>query len=499
MSISVTEVAQIELGSATRREWLGLAVIALPCMLYAMDLTVLNLALPTLSRELRPSGSELLWMIDIYGFMVAGFLVTMGNLGDRIGRRKLLMIGAAFFMVGSVLAAFARSAQMLIATRALLGIAGATVAPSTLSLIRNMFHDERERTTAIGIWIASYSVGGAIGPLVGGALLAHFWWGSVFLLAVPVMGLLLLCGPWLLPEYRDPRPGRIDLASALLSLSAVLSFIYGLKRVAEHGVSLVGVAAIAAGLTLGLVFLRRQRTLRDPMVDLALFRIPAFSASLLGYALGALAMMGVFIWLGQYMQLVLGLSPLRAGLWLAPSAVAFVVGSLVVPPLAQRVAAVPLISGGLVFSALSFVLLSQVVSAPMIAFGTVVMALGMSPLFTLANDIVVGSAPPERTGVAAGLSETSAELSAAIGIALFGSLGNALYRTTLVQAGVHTEQALGTLGGALEYAATLPAREGAALIDAANAGFLQALRTSAWVGAGITIVSAAVIARFMKR
>src|SRR5687768_9254273 len=218
---------------ATRREWIGLAVIALPCMLYSMDLTVLNLAVPHLSAELRPSSSQLLWIVDIYGFLVAGSLITMGTLGDRIGRRRLLLLGAAAFGAASVVAAFSTSAEMLIATRGLLGLAGATLAPSTLSLIRSMFLDPDQRRTAIGIWVTSFSVGGAAGPLIGGVLLQHFWWGSAFLISVPVMILLLALGPLLLPEFRDPRPGRLDPASAALSLAAVLGVIYGLKRLAE--------------------------------------------------------------------------------------------------------------------------------------------------------------------------------------------------------------------------------------------------------------------------
>src|SRR5687768_5332864 len=271
---------------ATRREWIGLSVIALPCVLYSMDLTVLNLAVPHLSADLKPTSAQLLWILDIYGFLVAGSLITMGTLGDRIGRRRLLMIGAAAFGVASVIAAFANSAEMLIAARALLGVAGATLAPSTLSLIRNMFLDPNQRTFAIGVWVTSYSVGGAIGPLLGGILLEYFWWGSVFLLGVPVMLLLLVLGPVLLPEYRDPKAGRLDLLSAALSLAAVLSVIYGLKRIAEDGPGWLPVLSIVTGLGLGLLFLRRQRRLADPLIDLRLFRVPAFSASLVTYTLG---------------------------------------------------------------------------------------------------------------------------------------------------------------------------------------------------------------------
>src|SRR5918994_729887 len=195
---------------AGRREWIGLAVLALPCLLYSMDLTVLHLAVPALSADLNPTSAQLLWILDIYGFVVAGMLIPLGTLGDRIGRRRLLLIGAAAFGVGSILAAFSASAGMLIATRALLGLAGATLAPSTLSLVTNMFLDAKQRTIAIGVWIASYSAGAAIGPVVGGILLEYFWWGSVFLIAVPVMVLLLILGPLLLPEYKDPNAGRQD-------------------------------------------------------------------------------------------------------------------------------------------------------------------------------------------------------------------------------------------------------------------------------------------------
>src|SRR5687768_966844 len=249
---------------ATRREWIGLAVIALPCVLYSMDLTVLFLAVPSLSADLNPSSTQLLWITDIYGFMVAGSLITMGTLGDRIGRRRLLLMGAVLFAVASVLAAFSTSASMLIATRALLGVAGATVAPSTLSLIRNMFLDPRERTVAISVWVTSYSVGGAVGPLIGGVLLQYFWWGSVFLIAVPVMALLLVVGPRLLPEYRDPNAGRPDVLSAGLSLAAVLSVIYGLKQIAQDGPGWLPILSIVAGLAVGVAFVRRQLTLADP-------------------------------------------------------------------------------------------------------------------------------------------------------------------------------------------------------------------------------------------
>jgi MFS transporter, DHA2 family, multidrug resistance protein len=272
---------------AGRREWVGLAVIALPCIVYAMDLTVLNLALPALSRDLQPSSSQLLWIVDISGFLVAGLLITMGTLGDRIGRRRLLLIGAAAFALSSLFAAFSTSAEMLIAARALLGVAGATLAPSTLSLIRNTFNDRQQRTFAIGVWITSFSAGAAVGPLIGGLPLEHFWWGSAFLPALLVMGLLLAVGPRLLPEYSDPEAGRLDLISAALSLVAVLAVIYGLKRIAQDGVGWTAAVSIVAGLVVGAAFVRRQHRLADPLIDLRLFRLPAFNAALAANTFGS--------------------------------------------------------------------------------------------------------------------------------------------------------------------------------------------------------------------
>jgi MFS transporter, DHA2 family, multidrug resistance protein len=313
---------------ARRREWMGLAVIALPCLLYSMDLTVLELAVPKLSADLKPSSSQLLWIMDVYGFLLAGFLLTMGTLGDRIGRRRLLLIGAAAFGVASVLAAFSTSAEMLIATRALLGVAGATLAPATLSLIRNMFVNTEQRAFAIGVWATSFAVGAAIGPLAGGFLLEFFWWRSVFLLAVPVMLLLLVLGPVLLPEYRDPGAGRLDLISAAISLVAVVLMIYGLKQIVQDGVAWLPVLTIAAGLAAGVLFARRQRNLDDPLIDLRLFGEPAFGTSLSAFLLSIFVIAGTFFFVAQYLQLVLRLSPLQAGLWASQSSAASVPPSI---------------------------------------------------------------------------------------------------------------------------------------------------------------------------
>lgn len=492
---------------ATRRDWIGLAVIALPCLVYAMDMTVLNLALPALSAQFKPSAAQLLWIVDIYGFMVAGFLITMGTLGDRIGRRKLLLIGAAAFALASLLAAFADSAPMLIAARALLGIAGATLAPSTMSLIRNMFHDEHERQFAIGIWIASFSLGAAIGPLVGGALIEWFWWGSVFLLAIPVMGLTLLLGPVLLPEYKDPQAGRLDLASVAMSLAAVLATIWGLKRMAEHGVSGLAIAVTLAGLLLGWAFVRRQRRIAYPLLDLGLFRQRAFSAALTAYALSCAAMMGVYIFITQFLQTVLGLTPLYAGLATAPWALAFVAGSLVAPMLARRLPEATIIVGGLAVAALAIGALTLVdhrYALWVLVAATIAMSLGLAPVFTLGNQIIISAAPPERAGAASALSETSAEFSGALGIAVFGSVGTLIYRTQLAvtqPAGVPAqaaEQAQATIGGALAAAASLPPELGTPLAAAARAAFVDTLQIAAAVGAAILVAAALLAARLLR-
>jgi DHA2 family multidrug resistance protein-like MFS transporter len=493
---------------AGRREWIGLAVIALPCMLYSMDLTVLNLAVPHLSADLKPSSAELLWILDIYGFLVAGSLITMGTLGDRIGRRRLLLIGATAFGTASVVAAFSNSAEMLIVTRALLGLAGATLAPSTLSLIRNMFLDPAQRTVAIGVWVTSYSVGGAIGPLIGGVVLEYFWWGSVFLIGVPVMLLLLAVGPVLLPEYRDPEAGRLDLLSAAMSLAAVLLVIWGLKRIAEHGLGWWPVGSILAGIIVGFLFARRQRQLADPFIDLGLFRSPAFSASLVTYTLGTFVAFGAYIYIAQYLQLVLGLSPLKAGLWMVPSMASFIVGSIVVPALARRFRPAYLMAVGLVLAAVGFGILTQMdrgSSLVMLVTGSVIYSLGISPVVILATDLIVGSAPVERAGAASAISETSSELGGALGIAVLGSVGTALYRRQMldgVPAGVpaqSAEVARSTLGGALAEAAKLPERLGAELLGTAREAFVQSLELAAAISAGIALMTAIMVGVLLRR
>jgi MFS transporter, DHA2 family, multidrug resistance protein len=492
---------------AGRREWIGLGVLTLACLLYVMDLTVLHLAVPALSADLQPSSAELLWIIDIYGFFVAGSLITMGTLGDRIGRRRLLMIGAAAFGVVSLLAAFAGSAEQLILARALLGIAGATLAPSTLSLIFHMFQDPRQRGVAIGVWIGAFSAGSAIGPVLGGALLELFWWGSVFLLALPVMAVLLILGPRVLPEYRDPNAGRLDPLSAGMSVVAVLAVIWGLKDIAQDGPSATPTLSILAGLAVGVVFVARQRRLADPMIDVGLFKITRFNAALATNFLAIFVAVGYFLFVAQYLQLVVGLSPLQAGLWSLPSAIGFVIGSQLAPRVLHGVHPTHVIGGGLGLSAAGLAVLTQVGVAggllPLVT-GSVIISLGLAPVFGLTTELIVGSAPPEQAGAASGISETGAELGGALGIAIMGSVGVAIYRGELAQrlpadvpAGV-VAAARDTLGSAVAVAGQLPDRLGAVVLESAREAFVRGMQLSSAV-ATVVAVGLAVLALVVLR
>jgi DHA2 family multidrug resistance protein-like MFS transporter len=352
---------------------------------------------------------------------------------------------------------------MLIAARALLGIAGATVAPSTLSLITTLFQDPRQRTFAVGIWITSYSAGAAIGPLAGGALLEHFWWGSVFLIGLPVSALLLVAGPRLLPEYRDPAGGRLDLVSAALSVLAVLAVVYGVKRSFDG----IGLVAIAGGLVVGAVFVRRQQRSDDPLLDLALLSGSRFRVVLGANLIGFLVLFGIDLLIAQYLQSVLGLSPWEAGLWSVPSALAFIAGALLTSRLTRAVTPSAAMIGGLVVAVASFAVVALADGLYGVVAGSFVFSLGLAPLFTLAADLMSSSAPPERAGAASALNETSSELGGALGIALLGSLAAAIFGP-------------GTIGAA-------------AGDPAAREAFTTALHVTAGVAALLVAVAAAAL------
>jgi DHA2 family multidrug resistance protein-like MFS transporter len=492
---------------AGRREWTGLAVLALPTLLLSVDVSVLYLALPHLSEDLGASGIQQLWIMDIYGFMLAGLLVTMGTLGDRMGRRKLLLIGAAAFSAASVVAAFSRSAEMLIAARATLGIAGATLMPSTLALISNMFQVPRQRSLAIAVWMNCFLVGMAIAPLLGGLLLQHFWWGAAFLLGVPVMGLLLVTAPVLLPEYKDPQGGPLELTSVGLFLAAILPVTYGIKELARDGWHVTPLVAIAAGGAMGVAFVRRQRRVPYPLLDLRLYANPAFSATLVILLLAAIVMGGLGMLVPQYLQLVEGLSPLDAGLWMVPQIVAMMVSSLMTPVFIRRVTPATVMTVGLTLASIGCVLLTQVDSVDgrsLLVLGFVVTTLGLAPTGVLGTELVVSSAPPEKAGSAASNSETSSELGIALGVATLGSLVTTVYRHQLaghVSTGLSpavADRARESLVGALSAAEALPEPLRAALLGQAREAFTQGLNTAASISA-VIFLGAAVLTGVMLR
>lgn len=463
------------------RAWLGLAVLMLPALLVAMDMTALLLALPRLSAGLGATSVEQLWISDSYGFMVAGLVITMGTLGDRIGRRRLLMIGAAAFAVLSVLAAFSVSPLMLIIVRALLGMAGATLAPSTLALITNMFSDQRQRGQAIAVWATCQFTGGAFGPVLAGFLLQYFWWGSVFLVSVPAMVLLLLAGPILLPEFRSGQAGRLDPASVGLSLGAVLLLVYGIKQVAIGTGPAVPAVALIAGTATGFLFARRQLRRPAPLLDLRLLRNRPLTAVLVALVFAGLAMAGTGLLVTQYLQSVLGFSPVASAVLFAPMGLGVAAGTMAAPALARRVKPATAIAGGLVLSALGSLLLAGagVAGAGALALvmtGIAVLALGTGPLFALGTGLVVGSVPPERAGSAASMSETGNYFGGSLGFALLGVVAAVVYRSRM-------HGTSDSLAGAVAASRHLPASQGAELLHAARVAFTASLHVTGVIAA----------------
>jgi MFS transporter, DHA2 family, multidrug resistance protein len=469
---------------AGSREWIGLAVLALPTLLLSLDMSVLYLALPDLSADLHAGPVQQLWIMDIYGFLVAGFLVTMGTIGDRIGRRRLLMAGAAAFGVASVLAAYSTSPEMLIAARAVLGVAGATLMPSTLALISNMFRDAHQRGVAIAVWMCCFMGGMTVGPLVGGVLLDSFWWGSAFLLGVPVMVLLLIAAPLLLPESRNPDAGRLDLASVALLLATVLPVIYGLKELAQDGWHVGSVVAVVVGAGFGTVFMRRQRTLAHPLLDPALFRNRAFTVALCIGLVGGVVMAGTFLLATLWLQMVEGLSPLQAGLWLVPLNLAMVISTMVAPQLARRVRPAYVMTAGFVIAAVGLLVITQVRSVGglvVLLAGFSLASIGIALPSALGTGLVISAAPKEKAGAAAGTSEMSGEFGIALGVAVLGSSGAAVYRGQVaVPADVPTDAATAareSITGAVSVSSQFPD-----LLASAREAFTSGLHVAAAVG-----------------
>ncbi|RNE62645.1 MFS transporter [Cryobacterium tepidiphilum] len=490
---------------AGRRQWAALAVLMLPVVLVSVDNTVLNFALPAISKALEPSGVALLWIIDVYPLVLAALLVTMGALADRIGRRRLLLIGSVGFVGLSVLAAFAPTAGMLILTRAALGFFGAMLMPSTLSLLRSIFVNRDQRRMAIAIWAAGFAAGSALGPIVGGLLLAHFWWGSVFLIAVPVLVPLLVLVPILIPESRDPRPGPVDLPSIVLSLLALGSLVYGIKSLAGAATPLVGAVAVVIGVIAGALFVRRQLRRSIPMLDVRLFGRPAFTGAVLVNLLSVIALVGGLFFVSQHLQLVLGQAPVAAALALLPGLVAMIIAGLVVVPIARRVRPGIVVPVGLMLSAAGYAMIAVLgqrlsVEAFIVAF--VALGVGIGAAETVSNELIIATAPPDKAGAASAVSETAYELGAVLGTAILGTIITASYRAAVVlPAGLTTRQeaAAGeTIGGAAAVAESLPGAKAEALMASARYAFDSGVALTAGIGAGLVLL-AAVVAAVMLR
>lgn len=501
---------------AGRKEWIALGVLMLPLLLVSMDISILYFAIPFVSQDLEPSATQQLWILDMYGFVLAGLLITMGALGDRIGRRKLVLAGAAVFGAASVAAAYAHSADALIGVRALLGLGGAALMPSTLALIRNLFHDARQRGRAVTIWTGVMTTGISLGPVVSGLLLEHFWWGSIFLINLPAMVLLLILVPFLVPESktdsgaegaRDP----FDLVSAALSLAALLTVIYGIKEWARHGFAPVPGLAVVVGLVLGYVFVRRQKHLAHPMIDLELLGRRAFGGPVFANVLAMFATVGMAVFLTQYLQSVQGLSPFEAALWSLVPAGGVLAAAPAAAILAQRVDRAHVMGGGFAVSAAGFFWLTQIRTDSALWFCLSAGALyvgGLVAAMTLANELAIGAAPPERAGSAAAVLESGQELGGALGMAVLGSVGAAVYSRDMADAlpadvaaalpGGEADAVRETLGGAAAAAARLPAEAGEGVLAAARDAFTHGMGLAS-VGAGGVMVGAAVFSFAMLR
>ncbi|WP_446728077.1 MFS transporter [Plantibacter sp. CFBP 8775] len=503
---TATEPTAVAAPRAGRRAWFALAVLMLPVLLVSVDNTVLNFALPAISSALTPTGTQLLWIVDIYPLVLAGLLVSMGSLGDRIGRRRLLLIGSIGFGVVSVAAAFAPSAELLIAARAALGFFGAMLMPSTLSLLRNIFLDRDQRRFAIAVWASGFAAGSALGPIVGGIILEHFAWGAVFLLAVPVLLPLVVLAPFLIPESKDPNPGRIDVPSILLILLTMTPLVFSIKHLAEAGFDLLTVVSMVVGVVSGVLFIRRQLRLEHPLLDLSLFRRASFSGAVVINLLSVTALVGGLFFVSQHLQLVLGLQPLDAGLVLLPGLIVMIIAGLVIVPISKRVRPGIVVPIALVVSAVGYASIAITggdVSALGIGLAFVALGLGIGSAETVSNELVIASAPPEKAGAASGVSETAYELGAVLGTATLGTVLTASYRSSVVLPDGLTaaqQQAAGeTLGGAATVAEQLPGDLAGALMDSARHAFDSGVGVAAWIGVGLIVAAMLVAAIGLRR
>jgi DHA2 family multidrug resistance protein-like MFS transporter len=492
------------------RDWIALGLLMFPVLLVAVDNTALTFALPAIARSLDPSGVQLLWIVDSYALVLAGLLVAMGSLGDRIGRRRLLLIGTTGFAAVSAATAFAPSAEWLIAGRAALGLFGAMLMPSTLSLIRNIFPDPGRRRLAVAVWAAGFSGGAALGPIFGGWLVEQFWWGAVLLVAVPIMLPLLAFGPSFIPESRDPSPGRVDLPSILLSLLTMVPVVYGIKELATEGPGVQPLAVIVFGAAMGFLFVRRQQRLESPLLDLSLFRNRVFSTAITANVLALFSFNGFILFLAQHLQLLEGMSPSASGTAMIPALTATVLAGLLVVPLVRKVRPGFVVAGGLSLSGAgySIVAFGDHSAGPALLLGALfILALGVGSAETISNDLILGAVPPEKSGAAAAISETGYEVGSLLGTAVLGSILTASYQRHLMlpdavaqaSAGDSADRARETLAGAMELAGTLPAPLSESLATAARAAFDSGVHITAAIALVLMAGAAALAAVVLRK
>lgn len=494
-------IADAQARRVSWRGWLALVVLMLPVLLVSVDNTVLSFALPEIALELNPTAIEQLWIIDAYPLVLAALLVTMGTLGDRFGRRRMLLIGATGFAAVSALAAFVPTAALLIAARALMGVFGAMLMPSTLSLLRSIFTDRDQRRLAIAVWASMFSAGAALGPIVGGFLLEHFAWGSVFLMAVPVLVPLVVFAPLLVPESRDPKPGRVDAVSIALSLGTMVPVVYGIKELAVHGPTVMTAVLFGIGIGLGALFVRRQLRAEAPMLDMRFFRSGAFSGALLVNLLSVTGLVGFLYFVAQHLQLIVGLSPMRSGFALVPGLAAMIVAGLAVVPIARRVSARIVVPTALGFSALGYVAVALSAGSGSLALligAFVSLGIGIGAAETVSNELILSSAPPAKAGAASAVSETAYELGAVLGTAVLGGILTASYRANLtLPAGLPAEVAASsreTLAGAVAGSYRLEDAVGQAVRDAAAHAFDAGVGVTALIGAALIVVAGVIAA-----
>ncbi|WP_405560316.1 MFS transporter [Streptomyces sp. NBC_01180] len=493
--------------AAGANRWVVLVVLCVSLLLVALDATVLHVAVPALTEDLRPGAVQLLWIVDAYPLVCAALLILFGTLGDRVGRRRVLLIGYGLFGAASAVAAFSATPGVLIGARALLGIGGAMIMPATLSVLRAVFPDRRERAVAIGVWTAVAAVGAAIGPVLGGFLVEHFWWGSVFLINLPLMAVLLPLARWVLPESRGGTDGPWDVLGALMAAAGVLGVVFGVKRIGggEGAIGVETLAPLVAGAVLLVLFVRRQRSRKHPLIDIRMFSRPTFTTAVGCIVLAMLALVGLELIAVQYLQLVLGLSPLATGLRLLPLTFAAITAGAMGSSVLRRVGPRRMVGSGFVLTAVAVLCLVGMGAHDdplLLTVAFVLLGFGLQATLFGAYESMLSEAPADRAGGAAAIGETSYQLGAGMGIALLGSVMNAAYGPSLrsvpgVPAGA-SHQAANSLGEAYQVAARLGGPAGWALRSAARDAFVHGLHVTLLVSAGLLLLGAVAALRLPR-